>query len=116
MKTDGCDKCWGWDVVGQAAAARGSIANISAEYGHTCGVKTDGSVKFWGTDAYLFRDERAAESQMDDLEEFLDDQLSHEVDIEEVRADGEFVLFTIIMDEDNLIDFIVWMALLAIHP
>lgn len=69
--------------------------------------------------AYLFRDEGAAESQMDDLEKFLDDGLPRKLDIEEVRLDGEFVLFTITMDEDGMdeddwIEFIVWQVLLQV--
>ena len=52
----------------------------------------------------LFRTEHAAESQMDDLEEFLDDVPQH-MDIEEVREDSEFVQITIIVDEDDWEEF-----------
>lgn len=51
--------------------------------------------------AYLFRNERTAESQMDDMEDEIDDDLPREMDIEEVRVDGEFVIVTVVIDEDD---------------
>ena len=53
------------------------------------------------TAAYLFRNERTAESEMGDLEDEIDDSLSRDFDIEEVRQDGEFVIVTISVDEDD---------------
>ena len=49
----------------------------------------------------LFRNERTAESEMDDLEDELEDALPREFDIEEVRQDGEFVIVTTSVDEDD---------------
>ena len=51
--------------------------------------------------AYLFRDERSAESEMDDLEDYLDDVFPRDVDIEEVKLDGAFVIVTTSVDEDE---------------
>ena len=51
--------------------------------------------------AYLFRNERTAESEMDDLEDYLDDEFSRDVDIEEVKTDGVFVIVTVSVDEDD---------------
>ncbi len=51
--------------------------------------------------AYLFRDDRSAESGMDDLEDYLDDRFPRHVDIEEVRSDGAFVIVTTSTDVDD---------------
>ena len=51
--------------------------------------------------AVLFRSERTAESEMGDLEDEIEDSLPRQMDIEEVRADGEFVIITIAIDEDD---------------
>ena len=51
--------------------------------------------------AYLFRNERTAESEMEDLEDYLDDKFSRDVDIEEVKTDGVFVIVTTSVDEDD---------------
>ena len=51
--------------------------------------------------AFLFRNERTAESEMEDLEDEIDDALSRDFDIEEVRQEGEFVIVTISVDEDD---------------
>ncbi len=53
------------------------------------------------TFAYLFRNERTAESEMEDLEDYLDDEFSRDVDIEEVKTDGVFVIVTVSVDEDD---------------
>ena len=53
------------------------------------------------TFAYLFRNERTAESELEDLEDYLDDEFSRDVDIEEVKTDGEFVIVTVSVDEDD---------------
>ncbi len=55
------------------------------------------------TFSILFDNEDAVESQIDDLDEDLDEFPGY-VDIEEVLVDGEFVLITITTDEDNLSD------------
>ena len=52
------------------------------------------------TFAYLFRNERTAESELEDLEDYLDDEFSRDVDIEEVKTDGVFVIVTVSVDED----------------
>ena len=59
------------------------------------------------TFAVLFEDKRAVESQIDDLDEDLDEflgDIAGHANIEEVREDGEFVLITITMDEEALSD------------
>ena len=53
------------------------------------------------TMAFLFRNERTAESEMEDLEDEIDDDLSRDFDIEEVRVEGEFVIVTVSVDEDD---------------
>ena len=53
------------------------------------------------TFAYLFRNERTAESELEDLEDYLDDEFSRDVDIEEVKTDGKFVIVTVSVDEDD---------------
>ena len=53
------------------------------------------------TFAYLFRNERTAESELEDLEDYLDDEFSRDVDIEEVKTDGVFVIVTVSVDEDD---------------
>ena len=58
------------------------------------------SVKF--TYAFLFPNERTAESEMGDLEDAFENLLPREMDIQDVRADGEFVIVTIAVDEDDL--------------
>ena len=51
------------------------------------------------TVAVLFRNERTAEAEADNLEEAVED--SFEGDIVEVRVDGEFVIVTAEVDEDE---------------
>ena len=51
--------------------------------------------------AYLFRNERTAESELEDLEDYLDDEFPRDVDIEEVKTDGVFVIVTVSVDEDD---------------
>ena len=53
------------------------------------------------TFAYLFRNERTAESELEDLEDYLDDEFSRDVEIEEVKTDGKFVIVTVSVDEDD---------------
>ena len=54
------------------------------------------------TSAFLFRNERTAESEMRDLEDYLDDELPRYVDIEDVSTDGMFVIVITTVDEDDL--------------
>ena len=42
-----------------------------------------------------------AESELEDLEDYLDDEFSRDVDIEEVKTDGKFVIVTVSVDEDD---------------
>ena len=53
------------------------------------------------TVAALFRSERTAESEMDNLEEAIED--SFEGDIIEVRLEGEFVIVTASLEEDEFV-------------
>ena len=53
---------------------------------------------------YLFRSERKAESEMDDLEEVVEDDLPRRQDIDEVTQDGVFVVISMSIDEDDYDD------------
>ena len=89
----------GWETVGREECRLPEVRGCQAL----------GVSKGWGeeddlvevTYAYLFRNERTAESEMDDIEDFLDDELQRRMDIEDVRVDGEFVVVTITFDEDD---------------
>ena len=89
----------GWETVGREDCRIPEVRGCQAL----------GISKGWGeeddlvevTYAYLFRNERTAESEMDDIEDFLDDELQRRMDIEDVRVDGEFVVVTITFDEDD---------------
>ena len=89
----------GWIVFGsegcQGAGVRGcqAVGASVSEGSESYLVET--------TLAYLFRDERTAESELDDLEDYLDDAFSRDVDIEEVKTDGVFVIVTVSVDEDD---------------
>ena len=89
----------GWVVFGlegcQGAGVRGceAVGAAVSEGSESYLVET--------TFAYLFRNERTAESELEDLEDYLDDELSRDVDIEEVKTDGEFVIVTVSVDEDD---------------
>ena len=80
--------CQGADVRGCEAA--GGAASLGSE-----------SYLVEGSLVFLFRNERTAESEMDDLEDYLDDEFHRDVDIEEVRTDGVFVIVTTSVDEDD---------------
>ena len=54
------------------------------------------------TFAFLFRDERTAESGMDELESQIEEDSSFDFDIDDVRPDGDFVIVTASGDEDDL--------------
>ena len=56
------------------------------------------------TIAVLFRDERTAESGMDEVESQLEEDSSFEFDIDDVRLDGDFVIVTASGDEDDLFE------------
>lgn len=89
----------GWMVEGregcQASGVRGCLATGVAYH------RGNEDYRVEVTLAYLFRNERTAESEMDDLEDAIDDNLSRDYDIEEVRVDGEFVFVTVSVDEDD---------------
>ena len=50
---------------------------------------------------FMFRNERTAESEMDNLEDYLEDDLPRAVDIEDVASHGVFVVVTASVDEDD---------------
>ena len=50
MNADGFVTCWGIDLWGEVTPPEGEFASVSAGGGHTCGVKTEGSVACWGND------------------------------------------------------------------
>ena len=56
------------------------------------------------TVAVLFRNERTAESEMDDLESQIEEDSSFEFDIDDVHLDGDFVIVTGSSDEDDLFE------------
>ncbi len=56
------------------------------------------------TIAALFRNERTAESEMDELESQLEEDSSFEFDIDDVELDGDFVIVTASADEDDLFE------------
>ena len=56
------------------------------------------------TIAALFRNERTAESEMDELESQLEEDSSFEFDIDDVQLDGDFVIVTASADEDDLFE------------
>ena len=56
------------------------------------------------TVAVLFRNERTAESEVDDLESQIEEDNSFEFDIDDVRLDGDFVIVTGSGDKDDLFE------------
>ena len=56
------------------------------------------------TIAALFRNERTAESEMDELESQLEEDSSFEFDFDDVQLDGDFVIVTASVDEDDLFE------------
>jgi len=56
------------------------------------------------TIAALFRNERTAESEMDELENQIEEDRSFEFDIDDVQLDGDFVIVTASVDEDDLFE------------
>ena len=89
----------GWVVSGtegcQVSEVRGCIAAGTAVH------RGDEDYVVELTTAFLFRNERTAESEMEDLEDEIDDDLSRDFDIDEVRLEGEFVFVTVSVDEDD---------------
>ena len=89
----------GWVVFGREGCdvyeVRGCLASGTAFH------RGDADYLVELTAAFLFRNERTAESEMEDLEDEIDDGLSRDFDIEEVRLEGEFVIMTISVDEDD---------------
>ncbi|MCY4614869.1 MAG: hypothetical protein OXC71_00540, partial [Chloroflexi bacterium] len=56
------------------------------------------------TIAALFRNERTAESELDELENQIEEDSSFEFDIDDVQLDGDFVIVTASADEDDLFE------------
>jgi len=56
------------------------------------------------TVAVLFRDERTAESEVDELESQIEEDSSFEFDIDDVHLDGDFVIVTGSGDKDDLFE------------
>ena len=56
------------------------------------------------TVAVLFRDERTAESEVDELESQIEEDSSFEFDIDDVQRDGDFVIVTGSGDKDDLFE------------
>ena len=82
------EECSDWGVRGCEAIGR-AISRGDDQY----------SVEF--NYAVLLRNERTDESEMGDLEDAFEDGLPRQMDIQDVRADGEFVIVTIAVDEDD---------------
>ena len=89
----------GWFVHGREGCAYSEIRGCLAA--GTAFHRGDEDYLVELTAAFLFRNERTAESEMEDLEDEIDDDLSRDFDIEEVRLEGEFVIVTISVDEDD---------------
>ena len=51
---------------------------------------------------FMFRNERTAESQMDEAEDLMEENLPDDREIIEVKQDGVFVLITISVEKDDL--------------
>ena len=92
----------GWITVAETECDTLGFRNCLATGFVVAKAREDHFIKL--TLTFLFRDERTAESQMDDLEEFLDD-VPRYMDVEDVHLDGAFIQLTIIMDEDDWSEF-----------
>ena len=44
--------CWGASFEGESNPAAGTLAQISAGWQHTCGLRADGSSTCWGYNSY----------------------------------------------------------------
>ena len=62
----------------------------------------DGDYLVEATIVVLFRNERTADSQLDELESQIEEDSSFEFEIDDVELDGEFVIVTASGDEDDL--------------
>ncbi len=82
--------CWGYYELRGCRAVGASLRRGDDDY------------LVEATFAVLFRDERTAESGMDELESQLEEDSSFEFDIDDVRLDGDFVIVTASVDEDDL--------------
>ena len=94
---------YGWTTVAQTGCDTDLGTSCQASASVTERGQEDHLINI--TLAFLFEDKSAAKSQIDELDEDVDELLGYvpgHVDIEEVRIDGEFVLITITMDEDIL--------------
>jgi alpha-tubulin suppressor-like RCC1 family protein len=43
---------WGNDENGESTPPEGAFTQVSADYDHTCGLKTDGTLLYWGNDEH----------------------------------------------------------------
>ena len=89
----------GWFIVVQAGCGRSDIRGCEALGASVSRGDRDYTLKMeYG---FLFRNERTADSEMEDVEEYLEDRKARSVDIDEVLLDGEFVIVTMSADEDD---------------
>ena len=88
----------GWATVAETGCDALGLRSCLATGGTVKKGRENHLISF--TTSILFDNKRSVESQIDDLDEDLD-EFPRYVDIEEVHVDGEFVLFTITMDEDD---------------
>ena len=52
---------------------------------------------------FLFRSDSSARSGSSDIEDYFDDEMPSEVDVEDVEQDGEFVVVKSTIDEEDLV-------------
>ena len=92
----------GWAVVSQISCRLTSVSGCRAlAYAMSQGEEAYLlELRF----VFLFRNERSADSALDDVEDELEDDLPRGMDIEDVRLDGEFIIVTISIDEDDAED------------
>ena len=89
----------GWFVVAQVGCGRSDIRGCEALGASVS--RGDGDYTLKMEYGFLFRNERTADSEMEDVEEYLEDRMARSVDIDEVLLDGEFVIVTMSVDEDD---------------
>ena len=90
----------GWGVVSQESCRLGSVSGCRAMAYSISQGEEEYLLEF--RFVLLFRNERSAESALDDVEDELEDDLPRRMDIEDVRLDGEFIIVTIFADEDDV--------------
>ena len=89
----------GWFVLVQAGCGRSDIRGCEAMGASVSGGDGDYGVKMeYG---FLFRNERTADSEMEEVEEYLEGRKDRSVDIDDVLLEGEFVIVTMSADEDD---------------